>query len=149
MHLQIFNIKSKQPSRNNCILSISTKKNYCTAFKVYTWLRASYRLSYKFSRFSRITVLPVSIQTLIRLMFLHTCNMINQRLSDACITFLFLRIFYIKAQFVAILVFTTLVNLGNEMRNIFLVQLFLRIFYLKAYQKLLCPVMAIQDGGSK
>ena len=40
----------------------------------HTWLSTSYKLSYRFSRFNRITVLPVSMQILIWLIFLHTYN---------------------------------------------------------------------------
>jgi len=39
---------------------------------VHTWLRASYRLSYRFSRFNKMTVWPVSIHTFIRLIFRQT-----------------------------------------------------------------------------
>lgn len=53
---------------------------YCNIFKIWlfilhdhTWFNASYRLSYRFSRLSKTTVLPVSIQTLMLLIFLQIC----------------------------------------------------------------------------
>lgn len=65
----------------SCFQSIhNTKRNHSHTYnlnKNLTWFNASYKLSYKWSKFNKTTVLPVSIQTLILLIFLYTWNKDN------------------------------------------------------------------------
>jgi len=90
----------------------------------FTWFKASYRLSYKFSRFRSMTVLPVSIHTLIRLMFRQTCSKNNPNIYFNNV--LSIKIFHLYTNFENILF--NFFYFGREFA--FKSFLFFKLFYL-------------------